>query len=94
MNNKEYKTIKDSIEAQIAIFFKMHEDSSPESGLYDRVMQEVERILIQSTIAHTNGVHIKAAKILGINRNTLRKKIKDLKIVMASDNDHVINDSK
>ena len=77
---EEYKSIIDAIEAKIDKFFEMHEGSSPESGLYDRVVKEVERVLIRKTISHTNGVHVKASKILGINRNTLRKKIKELSI--------------
>ena len=80
MKDKEYKSIIDAIEAKIDKFFEMHEDKSPESGLYERVVTEVEKILIKKTINHTNGIQIKASKILGINRNTLRKKMKDLKL--------------
>jgi len=61
-------------------FFKMHEGSLPDSGLYDRVIREVETALFKKTIDYTGGVQTKASKILGINRNTLRKKLHDLKI--------------
>ena len=81
MKDKEYTSIIEAIEAKIDRFFEMHEDKSPESGLYARVVGEVERVLIKKTINHANGIQLKAAKILGINRNTLRKKIKDLNIL-------------
>ncbi len=47
----------------------------PAAGLYDRVLAEVERPLITQTLQATRGNQIKAAAVLGINRNTLRKKI-------------------
>ena len=50
----------------------------PGRGLYDRVLEEVERPLIQLTLAATRGNQVRAAAILGLNRNTLRKKIQDL----------------
>lgn len=80
MKESEYKSIIDAIEAKIDKFFQMHEGKSPDSGLYDVVVKEVERVLIRKTIAHTNGIQVKASKILGINRNTLRKKMKELSI--------------
>jgi len=50
----------------------------PAAGLYDRVLAEVERPLITQTLQATRGNQIKAAAVLGINRNTLRKKIQTL----------------
>lgn len=78
MNNKN--TLSAAIEASLDKFFKMHDGDCPESGLYERIIPEVERVLIQKTLEQVGGVQIKASKILGINRNTLRKKIKDLEI--------------
>ncbi|GAM99342.1 nitrogen regulation protein NtrC [alpha proteobacterium U9-1i] len=50
----------------------------PAAGLYDRLLAEVERPLISQTLQATRGNQIKAAAVLGINRNTLRKKIQTL----------------
>jgi two-component system nitrogen regulation response regulator GlnG len=77
---KEYKTITAALEANLDKFFAMHEGQLPDSGLYDRVMNEIERVLIKKTITYCNGVQIKASQVLGINRNTLRKKMKELDI--------------
>jgi two-component system nitrogen regulation response regulator GlnG len=49
-------------------------------NLYSLVMQAVEKTLFQLTLKETKGNQLKAAAILGINRNTLRKKLKDLGI--------------
>lgn len=51
----------------------------PPPGLYDRVMADVERPLLALTMKATRGNQIKAAAVLGINRNTLRKKLQDLR---------------
>ncbi|MGB0671917.1 MAG: nitrogen regulation protein NR(I) [Rhodospirillales bacterium] len=61
-------------------YFSAHGDSLPSAGLYDRVVKEVERPLIQLTLTATRGNQIKAAEVLGLNRNTLRKKIRELGI--------------
>jgi two-component system, NtrC family, nitrogen regulation response regulator GlnG len=50
----------------------------PQAGLYDRLLAEVERPLILQALAATRGNQIRAAAVLGINRNTLRKKIQTL----------------
>jgi two-component system nitrogen regulation response regulator GlnG len=50
----------------------------PAEGLYDRVIADIEAPLIALTLEATRGNQIKAAAILGINRNTLRKKIQTL----------------
>jgi two-component system nitrogen regulation response regulator GlnG len=48
--------------------------------LYDLVISQVEKPLIELTLENTSGNQLKAAEILGLNRNTLRKKIAALKI--------------
>lgn len=52
----------------------------PAPGLYDRVMPLLEKPLIEMTLRATGGNQLKAAHVLGINRNTLRKKIRLLNI--------------
>jgi len=61
-------------------YFRAHGDNMPPPGLYPRVMAEVEKPLIEETLRATAGNQLKAAEILGLNRNTLRKKIRDLGI--------------
>jgi two-component system nitrogen regulation response regulator GlnG len=52
----------------------------PAPGLFDRILREVERPLIALTLEATRGNQIRAAEVLGLNRNTLRKKIRELSI--------------
>ena len=69
-----------AVERHIRQFLAAHRDGMMPSDIYDRVLAEVERPLIQMTLAMTRGNQIKAASMLGLNRNTLRKKIRDLEI--------------
>jgi two-component system nitrogen regulation response regulator GlnG len=68
------------VERQLSQLFSMHSDVLPPVGLYDRVLKDVERPLISLTLQATRGNQIKAAEVLGLNRNTLRKKIRELNI--------------
>jgi two-component system, NtrC family, nitrogen regulation response regulator GlnG len=62
----------------IARYFAEHGSALPPDGVYDRLLAEVERPLIAACLEATGGNQLKAAKLLGINRNTLRKKLTDL----------------
>ena len=62
----------------MADLFRSFGDSLPPVGLYHRVLRDLEVPLIAATLSATRGNQIKAAEILGLNRNTLRKKIRDL----------------
>lgn len=64
----------------LARYFAAHAGGLPPAGLYGRVLREIETPLIELTLAATKGNQVKAAAILGLNRNTLRKKIKELGI--------------
>jgi two-component system, NtrC family, nitrogen regulation response regulator GlnG len=69
-----------AVERHIRGYFAAHKGGLPAAGLYDRVLREVERPLIVLTLGATRGNQIKAAHLLGLNRNTLRKKIRELDI--------------
>jgi two-component system nitrogen regulation response regulator GlnG len=76
-------TLSMLVERHLAGHFADQPDGVPAAGLYDRVLQEVERPLIQLTLSATRGNQVRAAEILGLNRNTLRKKIQDLGVEMT-----------
>ncbi len=61
-------------------YFAALNGEAPASGLHKRIVAEVERPLIEAAMLFTKGNQIKAAHILGLNRNTLRKKIRGLNI--------------
>jgi len=69
-----------AVESFLKTYFAAHNGDLPTTGLYDRVMQEVERPLLETTLKAVMGNQKKAAEILGINRNTLRKKLTALGI--------------
>jgi len=69
-----------AVERHIIDYFAAHRGALPAAGLYDRVLREIERPLIVATLGATRGNQIKAAHLLGLNRNTLRKKIRELDI--------------
>jgi two-component system nitrogen regulation response regulator GlnG len=69
-----------AVERHINEYFVAHKGAMPATGLYDRVLREIERPLIVATLVATRGNQIKAAHVLGLNRNTLRKKIRELDI--------------
>ena len=61
----------------LAAYLEEHKDHLPVGQLYALVMGEVEKVLLKETLALTDGNQKKASEILGINRNTLRKKMTD-----------------
>jgi two-component system nitrogen regulation response regulator GlnG len=77
---REDETLMASVERHMGAYFKGFGDDMPPPGLYHRVLREVEIPLISAALAATRGNQIKAADLLGVNRNTLRKKVRDLDI--------------
>ena len=69
-----------AMERAVADLFHSFGGANPQVGLYHRVLHDLEAPLIAATLTWTRGNQIKAAEILGLNRNTLRKKIRDLNL--------------
>ncbi|MFS0736283.1 nitrogen regulation protein NR(I) [Sphingomonas sp. 1P06PA] len=67
----------DAVEAHLARYFATFGSDLPPDGLFDRVLAEVERPLLTLALAAARGNQLRAARLLGINRNTLRKKLSD-----------------
>lgn len=72
-----------SVEMHLKRYFDLHENQLPPPGLYHRILREIELPLIALSLSATRGNQIKAAELLGLNRNTLRKKIHDLDIMVT-----------
>ena len=73
-------TLASMVERHLQQYFAKFGTQLPPPGLFHRVVEEVEVPLISAALAATRGNQIKAAQLLGLNRNTLRKKISDLDI--------------
>ncbi|MEL7089908.1 MAG: sigma 54-interacting transcriptional regulator, partial [Planctomycetota bacterium] len=69
-----------SVAKHLRRYFDLHGGVLPPQGLYQRILKEVEMPLIEIALDATGGNQAKCADLLGINRNTLRKKITDLDI--------------
>jgi len=69
-----------SVEKHLRRYFDLHGGVLPPPGLYPRILREIEQPLIAVALEATRGNQAKCAELLGINRNTLRKKITELDI--------------
>ena len=78
--NAQPQRLAHAIEAHLRRYFDLHGDALPPNGLYDRILKEMELPLIALALSATRGNQVRTAELLGINRNTLRKKIRDLDI--------------
>jgi two-component system, NtrC family, nitrogen regulation response regulator GlnG len=86
-STSEYKSyanqsnsIAEFMEQHLAEYFADFGHQLPPEGLYDRVLAELEPPLFRAVLVATQGNQLRAADLLGINRNTLRTKLKDRKI--------------
>ena len=75
-------TLEDYVELKFGEFVRAMKASSAR-GLHVTLIQAVERPLIQHALRETNGNQVQAAQLLGMNRNTLRKKIKEYRITVT-----------
>ncbi|ACB24163.1 two-component system nitrogen regulation response regulator GlnG [Methylobacterium sp. PvP062] len=76
--NGESETLSSAVERHLSDYFSGYRDTLPPPGLYHRILREIEGPLIGAALAATRGNQIRAAELLGVNRNTLRKKVRDL----------------
>lgn len=80
LSGGEREKLSTSVERHLRRYFDLHGNILPPPGLYQRILREVEAPLIEIALDATGGNQAKCADLLGINRNTLRKKITDLDI--------------
>ncbi|GAA5069777.1 sigma-54 dependent transcriptional regulator [Maritalea mobilis] len=80
MGGGEGEKLSASVGKHLRRYFDLHGGVLPPPGLYARILREVETPLIEIALEATGGNQAKCAELLGINRNTLRKKITDLDI--------------
>lgn len=73
--NGQSKTLKQSVHNSLDAFFD-HLDGQPVTNLYDLVLSEIEAPLLDVVMKHAKDNQTKASEILGLNRGTLRKKLK------------------
>lgn len=76
----ENEKLSASVARHLKRYFDLHGGQLPPAGVYQRILREVEMPLIEIALDATAGNQAKCADLLGINRNTLRKKITDLDI--------------
>jgi two-component system nitrogen regulation response regulator GlnG len=72
--------LSEAVERHLADYFMGFGNELPPTGLYGRILKKIELPLITAALVATRGNQIRAADLLGLNRNTLRKKIRDLGI--------------
>ena len=75
--------LSEAVEKHLRRHFDLQGGELPPPGLYQRILREVEAPLIEIALDATRGNQAKCADLLGINRNTLRKKITDLNILVT-----------
>ena len=73
-------SIGQAVENNMQKYFAGYGEELPPPGVYDRTLAEFEKPLLLACLTATRGNQIRAAELLGLNRNTLRKKIRELNI--------------
>ena len=73
----------DAVGQHVQLYFDLHGENLPPVGVYERILREIEVPLIEIALTASSGNQAKCADLLGINRNTLRKKINNLEIIVT-----------
>ncbi len=76
--------LREVVERYLKHYFDLHGEILPAEGLYPCLIKEIERPLIEEALRRLKGNQVQVAKLLGINRNTLRRKILDLHISLEA----------
>ncbi len=80
LGQSDSESLSESVGRHLQRYFDLHGEMLPPAGLYARILREIELPLIEIALDATGGNQAKCADLLGINRNTLRKKITELDI--------------
>jgi two-component system, NtrC family, nitrogen regulation response regulator GlnG len=80
-NNNSSYDLAEAVENNMLNYFASFGNQLPPPGLYERVLAEIEPPLLRAALTATHGNQLKAADLLGINRNTLRSKLKERKVI-------------
>jgi Fis family transcriptional regulator len=72
--------LADCVRRTLNRYFRDLEDEKP-TGIYDMVLQNVERSMLETILARADGNQTVAAEMLGINRNTLRRKLTEYELL-------------
>lgn len=80
--NLQSVSLEKLVKSKLEILFRQQSEAQVElNGLYDIVLEQVEKPLIELALKQYKGNQVRTAKMLGINRNTLKKKIDNYKIL-------------
>ncbi len=71
----QHQTLRDSVHTSLGHYFKQL-DGQPVTDVYQMVLAEIEAPLFETVMAYTKDNQTKASELLGLNRGTLRKKLK------------------
>lgn len=79
--NLQSVSLEKLVKSKLEVLFQQQQEAQVElNGLYNIILEQVEKPLIELTLSNCRGNQVKTAKMLGINRNTLKKKIDNYKI--------------
>ena len=79
--NRSGNELHEAVKRSLERYFKDMDGEKP-TAIYDMVLKNIEKPMIETVLGHAEGNQSRAAEMLGINRNTLRKKIQSHKIRM------------